>query len=157
MRRINVVARWTLPVVMLVTAVSATSAQRPHMGARGGYDFQSKNPVISVQATVPVTQLVEFYPSADIYMPDNGTMMGFNGDLKLNLPTSTGPHFYLGGGLGVQTRTRNDVSNTDVGANALLGLESRLGWVHPFIEGRAFISEQNRASLLVGLNFTLGR
>jgi hypothetical protein len=44
-----------------------------------------------------------------------------------------------------------------VGANALLGLESRSGWVHPFVEGRAFISERNRATLLVGLNFTLDR
>jgi hypothetical protein len=157
MRRNNVVARWTLPVVMLVAAVSTTSAQRPHLGARVGYDFQSKNPVVSVQASVPVTPVVEFYPSADIYLPNSGTMMGFNGDLKLNLPTSTGPNFYLGGGLGVLTRSRDDVSSTDVGANAILGVESRLGWVHPFVEGRAFISEQNRASLLLGLNFTLGR
>jgi hypothetical protein len=127
------------------------------MGARVGYDFESKNPVISVQATVPITSLVSFYPSADVYLPDHGTMNGFNGDLKLNLPTNTGPHFYLGGGVGVQTRHVNESSSTDVGANALLGLESRLGWVHPFIEGRAFISEQNRASLLVGLNITLGR
>lgn len=157
MRRIGVVARWTLSVTLLATAVSAASAQRPHVGARVGYDFDSKNPVISLQATVPITQLVSFYPSADIYLPDNGTMNGFNGDLKLNLPSSTGPQFYLGGGVGVQTRHVNQASSTDVGANALLGVESRLGWVHPFIEGRAFISEQNRASLLVGLNITLGR
>ena len=157
MRRIGVVARWTLPLVMLATAASAASAQRPHLGTRVGYDFEAKNPVISIQATVPVTAFVSFYPSADIYLPDHGTMNGFNGDLKVNLPSSTGPQFYLGGGVGVQTRHLNQSSSTDVGANALLGVESQVGWVHPFVEGRAFISEQNRVSVLVGLNFTLGR
>jgi len=153
----NAVVRRLLPVVLLAIAASAVPAQRPHMGARIGYDFDSKNPVVSVQATVPFTPVVEFYPSADVYLPDHGSMMGFNGDLKLNFPTMTGPQIYLGGGLGIQTRNLEGASSTDVGANALLGLESRSGWVHPFIEGRAFISERNRASLLVGLNFTLNR
>ena len=155
--RLHTVVRRMLPVVMLAIAASAVSAQRPHMGARVGYDFDSKNPVLSVQATVPVTPILEFYPSADVYLPDHGSMMGFNGDLKVNIPATTGPRVYLGGGLGVQTRNVQGVSNTDVGANALLGLESRSSWVHPFVEGRAFLSETNRATVLVGLNFTMGR
>jgi len=149
------VARWTLPVVMLVMAASAAKAQRAHIGARVGYDFDSKNPVVSTQVTIPMTRTVEFYPSVDVYLPDHGSMVGLNGDLKFNMPT-TGPRVYLGAGLGVQTRTVNSSSNTDVGANALFGVETRTGWVHPFVEGRAFMSETNRVSVLAGLNFTIG-
>jgi hypothetical protein len=137
-------------------AAPAASAQRPHLGIRAGYDFQSKNPVVSTQVTVPVTRVFEFYPSMDVYLPDHGTMMGYNGDVKINLPTTTGPQLYLGGGLGIQTRNVNQRSSTDVGGNALLGLETRSGWVHPFVEGRAFVSDRNRFSAMAGLNFTLG-
>ena len=150
------VVRLMIPAVLLSAAASAASAQRPHLGIRAGYDFQSKNPVVSTQVTVPVTRVFEFYPSMDVYLPDHGTMMGFNGDLKVNLPTTSGPQLYLGGGLGIQTRNVNQRSNTDLGGNALLGLESRSGWVHPFVEARAFVSDRNRFSALAGLNFTLG-
>jgi hypothetical protein len=144
-----------LTLAIMLIASARISAQRSHVGARIGYDFQSRSALVSTQATVPMTSAVEFYPSLDVYLPDHGSMMGFNGDLKFNLPTS-GPHVYLGGGLGVQTRSDRNVSNTNVGANAILGLESRQGWVHPFVEGRAFLSDVNRASLLAGLNFTIG-
>jgi len=157
------VARWTLPVVMVVMTASvanaqrasAANAQRAHVGARFGYDYDVKIPLVSTQVTVPVTRTVEFYPSVDIYLPDQGSMMGFNGDVKFNMPTNH-PRMYVGTGLGVQTRTLRRSSTTDVGINALFGVETRAGWVHPFVEGRGFISETNRVSIMAGLNFTIG-
>ena len=159
MRRIRSgwsVARWTLPVLMLATAASVASAQRAHVGARIGYDLKSKNVLLSTQATVPITNRAEFYPSLDVYLPDNGSMTGFNGDLKYRFPSTVGAELYIGGGVGVLNRSIAGNSDTSVGANALLGVESRSGWVHPFLEGRALMNDNTRFQMIGGLNFTIG-
>jgi hypothetical protein len=44
-----------------------------------------------------------------------------------------------------------------VGANLLLGLESRTGWVHPFVEGKLLLHDNSQFQLIGGLNLTIGR
>jgi hypothetical protein len=140
----------------MVTAATVATAQRAHVGARVGYDLHSRNVLVSTQATVPITNRAEFYPSLDVYLPDNGSMTGFNGDVKYRFPSTVGAEMYIGGGVGVLNRSVAGNSDTSVGANALVGVESRSGWVHPFLEGRALMNDQTRVQMIGGLNFTIG-
>jgi hypothetical protein len=77
-----------------------------------------------------MTRTVEFYPSVDVYLPDHGSMVGLNGDLKFNMPT-TGPRVYLGAGLGVQTRTVNSSSK-----EVVRRIETGVEWKRPLSEAK---------------------
>jgi hypothetical protein len=140
--------------VLLGAGAGTAGAQAStHVGGRIGYNFDQKEVVFSANLTVPMTSRVEFYPSLDVYTPDRGNKIGYNGDVKVMTP---GPQFYAGGGVGVVNRTVADFSDTDVGLNLLLGLESRSGWIHPFVEGKVLVHDQSQFQLIGGLNLTIG-
>jgi hypothetical protein len=159
--RLRPFSRFTLLPSLLValgaTAAAAGAQASTHVGGRVGYNFDTREVMFSANLTVPMTSRVEFYPSIDIYAPDQGNRIGYNGDVKVSFPMTSGPRFYAGGGLGVVSRTVGDFSNTDVGANLLLGLESRTGWVHPFVEGKVLLHDNSQFQLIGGLNLTIGR
>jgi hypothetical protein len=142
---------------MLLAAVSAGAQTSTHVGMRVGYNFRTEEALFSGNLTVPMTNRIEFYPSIDIYTPNTGNRMGFNGDVKLTFPTNPGPQFYVGGGVGIVNRNQRNVSNTDIGANLLMGLESRTGWIHPFGEAKVLIHDRTQFQLIGGLNLTIGR
>ena len=145
-----------LVAMLAVTSGSAGAQASTHVGMRVGYNFNTEEMMFSGNLTVPMSRRVEFYPSLDIYTPSTGNKIGFNGDLKVMFPTVPGPQFYLGGGLGIVSRNERDFSDTDLGANLLMGLESRSGWVHPFVEGKVLVRDRSQFQLIGGLNLTLG-
>jgi hypothetical protein len=144
-------------VAALIAASSAGAQASTHVGMRAGYNFRTEEAIFSANLTVPMTNRVEFYPSVDIYTPEVGNRMGFNGDLKFLFPTAPGPQFYAGGGLGIVNRNARDFSDTEVGLNLLMGIESRTGWIHPFAEGKVLFQDRSQFQLIGGLNLTLGR
>ena len=141
---------------LAVTSSSAFAQASTHVGARLGYNFESEEAVLGANLTVPISTRIEFYPSIDIYLPENGNKIGFNGDVKVLLPMASGPHLYGGGGLGIVNRNLGDTANTDVGINFLVGIESKVGWIHPFGEARFLVHDQKQLVLTAGVNFTLG-
>ena len=143
-------------IALLATATGAAAQSSTHVGMRVGYNFKLEEVLLSANLTVPMTNRIEFYPSLDIYTPERGNRIGFNGDVKISFPMTSGPQFYLGGGVGVVNRNEGDFSNTDVGANLLGGLESRVGWIHPFVEGKVLLHDRSQFQLIGGLNLTIG-
>ena len=144
-------------LALLAVVPSSGRAQvNTHVGARLGYNFHTREALLSANLTVPMASRVEFYPSLDVYTPDRGNKIGFNGDVKVLLPASGSYNLYAGGGLGIVNRNVGDVSNTDVGVNLLFGIESRLGRIHPFGEARILLHDDTQLVLLAGVNFTLG-
>lgn len=143
--------------MMVLAAASAGAQASTHLGMRIGYNFDTEEVLLSANLTVPMTSRTEFYPSIDIYMPDRGNRIGFNGDVKVLFPTTAGPQLYAGGGLGIVNRNDGDFSSTDLGVNLLFGLESRTGWIHPFAEGRVLIHDRSQFQLIGGINLTLGQ
>ncbi len=143
----------------LLVAVSApgAAAQNTHVGARIGYNFDSKEAVLSANLAVPMTSRVDFYPSLDVYTPDRGNKIGFNGDVKIGFPLGTGSRWYAGGGIGIVNRNVGEFANTDVGANLLGGMESTVGWIHPFVEGKVLLHDRTQFQLIGGINLTMGR
>lgn len=150
------VGRLAIGAGLVACLTTAAAAQSPHVGARLGFDFDSKDMLVSTQVTLPVTSRLEFYPSIDVYLPDEGTRTGFNGDLKFRLPTQSGPELYVGGGMNVLLHSVRDESDTDVGVKGLFGIETRTGWVHPFLEGRVLMHDNASFQFIGGLNFTFG-
>ena len=137
-------------VVLLICAagVSRAAAQRSHFGIHGGYNFDLEEGLIGAQMHMPVGRSIEFYPSFDYYLIDNGTLVGFNGDLKFRSP---GTPLYFGGGLSVLSGGGN--SNT--GFNLFGGFETRYGRTHPYVEGRGVFHDGSTFQLLFGINVTL--
>ncbi len=141
----------------LFASPSIAQAQRAHLGPRVGYNFDTHDAFFSLALTAPIAPRVSFYPSVDVYTPETGSRTGFNGDLRVQIPTTQGPELYTGGGVNVLSRSVANRSNTDVGANLFLGLQGRSGWVHPFAEGRVLVHDNTSFQLSGGLNFTIGR
>lgn len=159
MRTHSIVSRVLMSsfVAGIALATTAGAQASTHVGMRVGYNFRTEEPILSANLTVPMTSGFEFYPSVDIYTPQTGTRMGFNGDLKFTIPTSSpGPSFYVGGGVGVLNRNTVNTNSTDVGLNLLMGLETKTGWIHPFAEGKVSFHDRSQLQMIGGLNLTIG-
>lgn len=142
--------------LLALLIVPAAGAQRAHLGFRAGYNFDRDDALLGGQIAIPVSSMVELYPSLDVYLADVGTVMGFNVDLKLR--SSGQPQasvLYFGGGLNMVNASAGGSSNMDTGGNLFVGLESRRGAAHPFFEVRGLLHEQSSVQLVGGLNFTL--
>jgi hypothetical protein len=131
--------------------------ERPHLAPRAGMNFDGNDPLVGIQFVAPITSRLEFYPSTDVYFPDHGTRMGFNGDVRYRVPASRSLAFYGGTGLNITSRQVGTTSTTDPGMNLLGGVEARKGWVHPFLEGRATLRDDSFFQAVTGLSITLGR
>lgn len=146
---------------VLATTLFATlpeaSAQtgRSHLGPRVGYNFDAEVATVGGQLSFPIGSRLEFYPSADIHLVDEGSLVGVNLDIKYRVPGQSLPWLYVGAGLGILSRSVGDFDNTDTGLNLLMGAESLRGRVHPFVEGRITVADGSTAQLVAGLNFTL--
>lgn len=143
----------------LVAGASGTAAaqtSRVHLGPRVAYNFDLEDFAIGAQLGVPIATRLEFYPSFDYYFVDPGSAWGLNADLKYRFAGESLDWLYVGGGLNF-TGVDNGNDDTNVGLNLIGGVETLRGWVHPFGEFRATISDGSFIQLAVGLNFTLGK
>ena len=148
-----------LLVSLTMAAAPAAAQSTSYVGMRIGYNFRSEEPLVSAHLQVPMTSQIYFYPSLDVYAPETGNRIGFNGDVKVRLPSSSamGPRLYAGAGIGVTNRNEDGFSNSDIGANLLFGVESQIGWLHPFAEGKFMIYDRTQFQVVAGVNITLGR
>ncbi len=126
-------------------------AQSTHIGSHAAYHFDVKEPGMGGQAVLPVMPRLELYPSAAVFFVDRGSLWAVNADLRYRMPRSA----YLGAGLNVARRSVNDVNDTQTGVNLLGGLESRRGYIHPFVEGRVILNGESAFQAMGGLNITL--
>jgi hypothetical protein len=108
-------------------------------GVRGGYDFQEDGGMAGAQLRIPVAPALAFAPSGDVFFGDTPSEWQVNLDALLR-PAALGG---LYGGLGAAFLNREfdlvDDSETEVGLNLILGVESgriRNTTVRPFVEGR---------------------
>lgn len=154
--RKRVLARTVLLGVVASVSVGTVVAAQDRttdVGGRFGYTFDTNEMLVSANLVVPMTSRAEFYPSVDIYAPERGSKIGFNGDFKIYFPR-LGRFVYGGFGAGVISSTKGDSSHTEFGANLLLGLEGRLGWLRPFAEGRAVRRDKTHYQLVGGFNIS---
>ena len=145
-------------LALAFAAASSGEAQgRSHLGPHIGVNTDFNDFLIGVHGTFPVTRYLELYPSFDIFFPDGGTLLGFNGDFKFLIPNKSSYGFYVGPGLGILYSSFDDEDDADLGLNIFGGIETRRGNVHPYLEGRVLIHDNTSFQLVFGLNFTLGK
>ena len=128
-----------------------------HIAPRTGLNFDSKDLLVGVQVVAPINNRFEFYPSTDVYFPDRGSQLAFNGDVRYRVPTGPNMAVYGGTGLNVMNRQVAGSSTTNAGMNLLGGLEGRAGWVHPFVEGKVTLRDNSFFQAMTGVSITLGR
>jgi len=146
----------TLTLFAALLACTATArAQRAHIGPHAGYDFDRNVALAGGQISLPLSRYVELYPSVDVYFVDTGTLIGFNGDLKLRLQPGQPLQLYVGGGLDALRAHAGSTSATDTGWDLLGGIETRLGYSHPYIEGKVLQHNGSTFQLMAGINITL--
>lgn len=121
------------------------------VGSSLAYQFDVRDPALGAQLDVPLDSRFALYPSGAVYFVDQGSLVGFNADVKYRLPAA----LYLGGGLNVLHRSVAGVGNTDAGVNLLGGIERRSGWLQPFAEGRVILNDGSAFQLAAGLNVAL--
>lgn len=142
------------PILTLVAALMfavPAAAQRAHIGAHAGYQFDANETVVGGQMTLPINWYLELYPSVDVYLVDVGSLVGFNADLKYRLTPGARLQLYGGGGLNVLRAG----GSSDTGWDLFGGLESRRAVVHPYVEGRWLFHNGTAFQVNAGLNFTL--
>ena len=129
----------------------ASWAQSSHVGSYAAYQFDTKDPGMGGQFTLPLVRQVDLYPSATYYFVDAGSMWAVNADVRYRLPRVA----YLGTGINVARRSIANSNATDAGLNLIGGLESRTGRIHPFAEGRVILNGGSAFQLNGGINMTL--
>ena len=144
-----------LALIALTLLTAPVAAQRSHIGVHAGYDFDRDKAAFGGQVSLPLSRFVELYPSVDVYLVDVGSLVGFNGDLKFRLNPGAPLQLYVGGGVNVLRASAGGVGATDTGWDLLGGLESRFGYTHPYVEGRALHHDRSAFQLNAGLNITL--
>jgi hypothetical protein len=124
------------------------------IGAHAGYNFDVDQLVLGAQATLPLTRMIEIYPSFDYYFVDVGTLWALNADLKIRPPTPQGA-LYVGGGLNYLHFSDAGVSNGDTNLNLLGGFELRRQPLHPYAEARLILGNGSAFQLVGGVSFNL--
>jgi hypothetical protein len=148
----------SVPQIALALSLLAAPAvaQRSHIGVHAGYDFDTDDAVVGGQVSLPLSRYVELYPSVDVYLVSTGSLVGLSGDLKYRLAPRARPELYLGGGVNVLRSSAGGATATDTGWDLFGGVESRLGYTHPYVEGRGrFHGDRSAFQLNAGLNITL--
>jgi hypothetical protein len=155
--RMNRTVRSVSQVVLALSLRAAPVwAQRSHIGVHAGYDFDTNDAVVGGQVSLPLNRYVELYPSVDVYLVSTGSLVAFSGDLKYRLAPRARPELYLGGGVNVLRSGAGGATTTDTGWDLFGGVESRLGYIHPYVEGRGrFHGGRSAFQLNAGLNVTL--
>lgn len=141
---------------LIATSTTAAAAQgRAHFGPRLSYHLDYEAVGLGAQLALPIARNLEFYPSGDVFLRDGDSRWSVNADLKYHMAPTSAPWFYAGTGLNIAQRGGNNSSSA--GLNLFMGMESRTGRVHPFVEFRYTANDGSTAQLAAGLNFTLAR
>lgn len=147
-----------LALTAMMTGTGAIQAQsgRMHLGPRLSYQFDLEEIGLGAQFSVPIGRPLEFYPSFDIFLVDQGSAADVNLDLKYRIATRTADWLYVGTGLNVARRGNGSGdSDTSLGVNAFIGAQVVRGRVHPFGEFRFTANDGSTGQLAAGLNFTI--
>lgn len=141
-----------------VSAAAEAQSDALHFGPRLGYNFDAEEFSIGVHFLKPLTDAISIYPSVDYFLVDGGTLLGFNADLRYQVPADNLDWLYVGAGLGITRWSYEGFSNTDTGVNLIGGFQPAGGSrIKPFAEARLSIGDGSSFAVFGGLHIPLGR
>ena len=125
----------------------------PMFGAHAGYNFHLDNTALGIQASLPMSRTVAFYPSFDYYPVTGQTWWGLNLDLAIRPPVVQ--FLYFGAGVNFFHVDLTGVSETSSHLDLISGLEAQMGRLRPFAEARFFVGDSTSFQLVGGANVPL--
>ncbi|MGQ0767469.1 MAG: hypothetical protein ACT4OZ_17600, partial [Gemmatimonadota bacterium] len=148
------IAAVALAAVAGAPATASGQTGNFHVGPRVTWNFDFEEVAIGGHAGIPLGRRLDFYPSIDIFLPEDGSLLGLNADFKFR-PAIDVRSLYLGSGINFTRFSNDGRSNSETGLNLIAGFEAQTGVIHPFIEFRAIIGDETSTQLTGGLNITL--
>ena len=124
------------------------------IGPHAGYNFDADALNLGLQATLPVTQQVELYPTFDYYFVSPLSQWALNFDVKFR-PRTARRALYVGGGLDYLHSSNGPASSGDVNISAIGGWEVRRRPVAPYVEGRLLLGHGSAFQVAGGISFYL--
>ncbi len=160
--------RYIPTLVLIVLAIGTASDARAQfqIGIRGGYDIETEDPLIGVEARFGLNNPnlpIYFAPSFDYYFIDNDNFSFYEIDVNalyafgINNQVFTP---YAGAGLGIGISSveigDNRESDSDIGVNLVGGAVFGFSRVRPFIQARLKVGgDADLATLHGGVLFSL--
>lgn len=163
---------WFVVLVGLVAGAELAEAQRverptreeirerfgpvaapPRVGVRGSYDFGTRDFGIGAHGELPLTTVLRFVPSVDVFFGDD-TVWQANADVAMSLLL-----LRAGGGLALVDSRRMGADGTEVGLNLFVGLQGPRPRtrVRPFAEARwTLLQDGTPFRLAAGVNVAIG-
>jgi len=157
------VQRLMVVVAVVVLAAARLDAQRrggnapldpARVGPHLGYNFDAQALDLGLQATLPLTQQVELYPTFDYYDVSPATLWALNLDVKIR-PRTARRALYFGGGLDYLHSSNGGASSGDLNFSVIGGWEVRRSPVAPYAEGRLLLGHGSAFQVAGGISFYL--
>jgi hypothetical protein len=141
-------------ILVVVLAVPAR-AERPLVGVRGGIYTDADAGFLGGEFLTRVAPALYFDPNAEFVFVEDGSYITLNADLHYDLPHRGRAFAWVGGGLAVILRDPggNRDSDTDLGANLLLGVGFRSRRPIPYLQLKLIASGHTEAVLAFGVRF----
>ncbi len=145
----------TLVAASGLLAQTASAAGPVMGGVRAGYYFDAESPFVGGELLTRVDRSLYFNPNVEYVFVDNGSMMTLNGDFHYDLTRNSSTYAWLGAGLGILHRNPDGPfdSQTDLGANFLMGVGFGGGGAVPYLQVKGVASDQSEVSLAGGVRF----
>jgi len=121
-------------------------------GGHVGYNFDLDRTALGLQASLPMSRAVSFYPSFDYYPVTGQTYWGLNLDLALRPPVLP---FYVAAGVNFLHPELTGVSETSTHLNLVGGLEFQTRRFRPYAEARFFVGDKTTFQFVGGANIPL--
>lgn len=133
---------------------SPTPLDPARVGPHMGYNFDADALNLGLQATLPLTQQVELYPTFDYYFVSPLSQWALNLDVKFR-PRTARRALYVGGGLDYLHSSSGPASSGDLNISAIGGWEVRRSPVAPYVEGRLLLGHGSAFQVAGGISFYL--
>lgn len=154
---------WQIPLLAVGLAfwIASPALAQWDFGIRGGIYTDDTDPFVGVELLTRVGDTSWFFnPNFEAVFVDNGDLYTLNGDFHYDFEPRGSVDVWAGGGPALILRDldrpgfRDDDNETDLGLNLLAGIGfNPSAGVRPYVQGKLILSDDNQASVGVGVRF----
>jgi len=156
------ISQWAVAAAATIVVLALTSGGAKTADARTAVDLRAGTYTDASSLAIGgglVTDLGRgtswlFNPNLEIVFPDGGNVFAMNGDFNYQFPSGGSLGAYAGGGPALLIADSNTGSSqTDLGLDLIGGMTGRRSSTHPFLQGKAVLSNNSEFVLMGGVRF----
>lgn len=144
----------TLVGLAALVALATPAAAEIDGDVRIGYYTDAEEPMIGGGILTHLDDRWYFNPNGEYVLVDNGDLLTINADFHYDFPLNDRWNWWLGAGpaLILADPDPGD-SDTDLGANLLVGAGATQGRVRPFVQGKVVVADDSEFVVGFGIRF----